>query len=82
MARDRTERKESPKLSSLHKQDTTTRCFVILKPTTQHPPTSRRIPEAEGADMTGMDEIMRMLMKIKKSAAEKHKNNWIHMEAM
>ena len=75
MARDRAEREELLKLSSLYKQDTMTRCFMVLKPTTQHLSILRRIPEAEGADIAGMDEIMRMLIEMKESAAEECEDN-------
>ena len=82
ITRDRAEREESPKLSSLRKQDTIIRYFIVLKPTTQYLPTLRRISEAEGADIAGMDEIIRIFIKMKKSAVEKHENNWIYIEAI
>ena len=75
IARDRAEREESPKLSSLHKQDAMTRYFMVLKPITQHPPTLRRISEAEGADIADINKIIKILIEIKKSTAEKYKNN-------
>ena len=32
--------------------------------------------------MADMNEIMRMLMEMKESAAEEHKDNWVYIEAM
>ena len=58
------------------------RCFVALKLITQHLSTLRRIPEAEEADMAGMDEIIRMLIEMRESAVKEQEDNCICMEAM